>query len=245
MKDSENSDLPVEKRDALRLNVREKRDMSFDEARLEARSEGGKKQIHGYASMFNQPTKITSWLTEIIADTAFDEALQRPDDVRVLRNHDPDNLLGRTGNGTARLVKDSIGLRYEVDLDETNVARDTHAMVSRRDIKGSSFMFQVTAHNVKYHDNGDVTRTITATKMYDVGPVTFPQYEGATSEARSEPRDEIRRVNDIFDMLETRVRALPNPAAEPPRQPEARANPNQGLRDAIAFLEGRIKGEKR
>lgn len=244
MKDNENSDLPAEKREALRLNVTETRDISFEASKLEVRAEGEKRQLHGYASMFNQPTKIASWLTEIIADTAFDEALQRPDDVRVLRNHNPDNILGRTGNGTARLIKDSLGLRYEVDLDDTQVARDTHAMVKRRDIKGSSFMFQVTAHKIEKHEDGSITRTITATKMYDVGPVTFPQYEGATSEARAESPAE-RRVNDIFDMLETRVRALPQPAADPPRQPEQRANPNQGLRDAVAFLERRIKEEKR
>lgn len=223
--------LPSEKRDELLLGVRLRRDIPIVVASVELREADGRPQISGYAAMFNQPTKIASWLTEAIADTAFDDALARGDNVRVLGNHNPDNLLGTTANGTARVRKDEKGLRFEADLPDTQYARDLRTLIKRGDVRGSSFQFVVTGHKIEKHDDGTITRTITSTKLYDVGPVTFPAYEGTSAEARSD-----RRVNEIFDMLESRVRAI-QPAEEP--KP---VSFNQQYRDEIARLQARLEG---
>ena len=233
------SELPEDKRALLVIGAREKRDMPMSPGDMKVSEKGQPLKIGGYAAKFNEPVQIYDWLTEIIDPCAFDEAMSRPDDVRVLRNHNPDNVLGRTSNGTARLSKDAVGLQYEADLPDTGYARDTYNLVRDGYISGSSFWFQVTSHEVQYFDDGSVTRTVTGVKMFDVGPVTFPANENATSEARSATAID-KRANDIFDILETRIRKLPEAAAPEPT-PEAHQHLNRKYRDEIALLEKRLE----
>lgn len=237
-------DLPEDKRSKLELGVMQKRDLPKSEAGLKHSPEGEKKlKIGGYAAKFNEPIMIYDWLEETIGDTAFDEALSgdAPDDVRVLRNHMPDNVLGRTGNGTARLTKDAIGLQYEADLPDTGYARDTYNLVRDGYISGSSFWFRVTAHEVQYFDDGSVKRKITSLKLFDVGPVTFPANESATSEARSAELVTEKRADALFEMLETRIRKLPDVAAP---TTETREHLNRKYRDEVALLTRRLEGRK-
>jgi HK97 family phage prohead protease len=53
---------------------------------------------------------------EKIKAGAFDDALANKDDVRCLKNHDPNLILGRTKSGTLRLESNSVGLRFNVDI---------------------------------------------------------------------------------------------------------------------------------
>lgn len=237
-------DLPEDKRAKLALGSMQKRDIPKAAAGLTHSPDGQKKlKIGGYAAKFNDPVMIYDWLEETIGDTAFDEALsaEDPADVRVLRNHMPDNVLGRTGNGTARLSKDAIGLQYEADLPDTGYARDTYNLIRDGYISGSSFWFQVTAHEVQYFDDGSVKRKITSLKLFDVGPVTFPANEAATSEARGDHRVTEKRADDLFDMLETRIRKLPEVAAP---TTETREHLNRKYRDEVALLTRRLEGRK-
>ena len=147
--------------------------------------------IEGYASTFNQPYTLSDWFGEIqeqVAPGTFGRAIAEKQDVRCLRNHNPDYLLGRTKSGTLQLSEDSKGLAYSCDPPKT----DTYTVesIERGDLDGSSFGFIVTKDTWEDErdDKGRLIksmRTIQDVDLFDVGPVTYPANENATAAIRS------------------------------------------------------------
>lgn len=152
---------------------------------LEVREEGDVRRLAGYAALFDTPAAVGTF-EERIATGAFTATLGR-DDVRALFNHDPNLVLGRTSNGTLQLQEDSRGLRYEVTLPDTTWARDLWASVQRGDITQSSFAFAVEDEDWK-RDRRPPQRILTAVRLFDVSPVTYPAYAQTTVSARAEAR---------------------------------------------------------
>lgn len=154
-------------------------------SRAESLEEG---VLSGYAAVYDQPTTRQRDYagTETIARSAFDGVLNG--DVAALVNHDPHQLLGRTASGTLRLHSDQHGLRFELDLPDTALGRDTRTLVQRGDIRGMSFTAAVgTVQRFK----GGVVHTAFS-RLVDVSPVTFPAYEGTSVMARSADPEWVR-----------------------------------------------------
>jgi len=151
---------------------------------IETREDGKEERIVGYAAVFDEVTDL-GWFREKITKGAFADAVQQ-DDVRSLFNHDPNYVLGRTKNGTCKLKEDEKGLRMEVTPPDTQQARDIIALIKRGDVTGQSFSFRVEADEWEYGENNEPDmRTLTKVRLYDVGPVTFPAYEGTSVNLRS------------------------------------------------------------
>ncbi len=177
-------------------------------ARIEERA-GKTPMIAGLASVYYDGTDATQFqlwqdgsdvCVERILPGAFDDALSRPDDVRALVNHDPAMLLGRMSAGTLRLASTSAGLAYEIDPPGTQAARDCMESIQRGDMTGSSFAFVVDAQNFAYQKREGGTlyvREIRSVTLQDVGPVTYPAYEGATAGVRA--AGEIIEARAAFD----------------------------------------------
>jgi len=150
----------------------------------------GASKIVGYASVFYDKDddgtefEIFEGFVERIMPGAFDRAIRERDDVRALFNHAPDNMLGRTEPGTLRLSVDRRGLRYEIDLGNTIIAKDVAEHIERGDVTGSSFSFAVTDQETRTEDEVDI-REITGVRLFDVGPVTYPAYEATTTGTRA------------------------------------------------------------
>lgn len=148
--------------------------------------------ISGYAAVFHRNDDIGTQFElmdnyyERIQTGAFDRALAEGQDVRALFNHDPNHVLGRTKSGTLKLSTDSTGLRYDVDLPNTQTARDLAESVNRGDVSGSSFAFSVASdgQNIE-RSEGATYRNITDADLFDVSVVTYPAYQSATSGLRS------------------------------------------------------------
>ena len=187
---------------------RERRFLHSDRSKpkIEKRMDGDDEQhvIVGYAAVFynaeDPGTEFRLWddAYERIMPGAFDEALGG-DDVRGLANHEVTWLLGRTAAGTARLSVDAVGLRYEIDLPETQAGRDVRVSIERGDMDGSSFSFDVWGKRgeVRWVTETRDERTIEIREIYnlelfDVGPVTFPAYEATTSDLRAKELDGVR-----------------------------------------------------
>lgn len=157
----------------------------MDRLHVQYRAEVEGRKLHGYASVFDQATRIGRSY-EVIAPTAFRSVLKRDPDVRALWNHDENHLLGRTSSGTVRLWTDSVGLGYEVDLPDTQLGHDVRELARRGDITGSSFGFIPGEDEIAHAADGLQVRTHTDIReLRDVSPVTFPAYEGASVELRS------------------------------------------------------------
>lgn len=158
---------------------------------IEARMQEGQElpvEVRGVAAVINKATDL-GFAEEIISEGAFNEVLE--DDVRVLGNHDPNQVLGRTASGTAKVFLTEGGeLGYSFTPDYEN---PTHVSwvrsIMRGDITQSSFAFTVPKggsewrSSEKYGVNGmRVIKKIE--RLYDVSPVTYPAYEGTAVSAR-------------------------------------------------------------
>jgi hypothetical protein len=146
-------------------------------------------KLVGYAAKYEKWSEdLADWcggFREKIRAGAFD-AVIATDDVRCLKNHDSNLLLGRTSSGTMRLSSDAVGLRFEVDLPDTGAGHDTAEEIRRGDISGCSFAFRVETEEWKDVEDGRSERTIIKIKnLYDVGPVTYPAYPDTDVAVRS------------------------------------------------------------
>ncbi|OGG44099.1 MAG: hypothetical protein A3F84_27700 [Candidatus Handelsmanbacteria bacterium RIFCSPLOWO2_12_FULL_64_10] len=152
--------------------------------------EKGKQVLTGYAALFHRSDDpgtefaMSADTIERVMPGAFDEAMKAPDVVATF-NHNMDHVIGRTGAGTLRLALDERGLKYEVDLPETTIARDLAESVRRGDVAGSSFSFK--ANRTTWgNDNGKRVRELRSVTLYDIAAVTRQAYPSATTSLRSE-----------------------------------------------------------
>lgn len=172
----------------------------------------GRNVITGYAAVFNSlsqemTTPSGRKFRETIKPGAFARSLESSD-VRGLFNHDTNQLLGRRGAGTLRLIEDERGLRYEIDPAETTVGKDVVISLKRGDLTGSSFSFATVEDEWGAGPDGSVVRELRSVHVFDVGPVVFPAYLEASAAYRSLDR----HLGSIAPKLETpspwQVRAL-------------------------------------
>jgi hypothetical protein len=157
----------------------EKRFLTHEIAEIRVKkAENGSKTLVGYAAKFERLSQDLGGFVEKIHKNAFDRCLKRCD-VRGLKNHDPAMLLGRTKSGTMRLTTDEVGLRYEIDVPDTQIGRDLVTEIERGDIDGSSFSFTTeSSGGDSWDDSTDPpTRTLVGVReLFDVGPVSYPAY---------------------------------------------------------------------
>ena len=152
--------------------------------KIEKRAESESNMLVGYASVFNLKSQDLGGFYEIIAPGAFNDVLEN--DVRALFNHNENFVLGRTKSGTLRLNTDETGLRYEIDLADSNMANDIARSVERGDIDGSSFAFRIESDLWEEDAEGNIIRIITKiASLRDIGPVTYPAYLDASVAKRS------------------------------------------------------------
>ncbi|EPD60826.1 phage major capsid protein [Streptomyces sp. HGB0020] len=159
-------------------------------AALQPPNANGARKLSGYAVVFNSPTTIGTF-TESIAPDAWTNT---GDDVLATWNHNSDNVLGRTRSGTLTLTVDSTGVRYNVDLPDTELGRSVHELVKRGDVFGSSFTF--IADEDEWDYTGEIPhRTVTAMRVIELGPVHTPAYPDATVSARALERGNMSKVD--------------------------------------------------
>lgn len=156
----------------------------------------------GHAAVFNERTLIGSrrfGFYEEIAPGAFNSALERSD-VRMLHNHDPNIVLGRSTSGSLRLGEDDRGLAVEDDFPATSQARDLALLLERGDISQMSFAFTVRTDQWEILDEDDGAfelRTILEfDELFDVSTVTYPAYKTTDAGLRAADDAEVRAVLD-------------------------------------------------
>jgi len=179
---------------------------------VETREDGGSR-IAGYAAVFHRAGdagteyQLYEDVVERIAPTAFNRAISERHDVRALFNHSSDHILGRSLSGTLRLSVDERGLRYEVDMPDTQIGRDVAESIRRGDLTGSSFAFTPLKQSWQADraNNRDV-RIIEDVMLHDVGPVTYPAYESTSAGIRSQGDDEALRARDEWRKRDVAVR---------------------------------------
>jgi HK97 family phage prohead protease len=172
--DNSRSDLP---------NI-ERRISAVDDVELRVEGEKEPKLI-GYAAKYNKWSDDLGGFRERIAASAF-AGVAKDSDVRALKNHDPNLLLGRTASGTLRLTENKRGLKFECDVPNTTTGKDVVEEIRRKDITGCSFAFVVEEDVWGNNKDGTAERTIVKIgELFDVGPVTYPAYPDTAVAVRS------------------------------------------------------------
>jgi len=166
-----------------RTQLPNKETRTFTLENVEVREEDGKSIVVGYGSVFNSLSNNLGGFRELISPKAFDGRLE--DDVRFLFNHDANYIMGRTISGTLKLRTDEKGLRYEVDLPDTQAGRDLKVSMQRGDVTQSSFAFTVEEDSWEKTTDGTIRTIDKVSRLYDVSAVTYPAYEDATVALRS------------------------------------------------------------
>lgn len=155
---------------------------------MKIREENGKRRLEGYFAVFDQPYEVYPGWIETIAPGAFSRALASGQDVKVLWNHNPDIVLGSTGNKTADLREDQRGLFGGTDINEQDQdAKNAYARIDRGDVNGCSFGFEVSRMEESWDEDGTYrTRILEVSPLYEVSPCTFPAYTQTSITSRAQ-----------------------------------------------------------
>lgn len=155
-----------------------KEQRTFDITKLKTRDATDTEpiKVSGYAAVFNSKANIGDWFEEVISPGAFSRALSENGDIRALFNHNWDHVLGRTKSGTLLLNEDEQGLKFEVELPNTSVARDLVTSMERGDINQCSFLFYATDEAWDYNVEPPL-RTVNELDLYEISIVSLPAYE--------------------------------------------------------------------
>ena len=156
----------------------------------EIRSVNGQPVLTGAFAVFRSYSQNLGGFVEIIEPGAFDGAIaaQRDQPIAGVFNHDANQLLGMSDNGTVTLTADGTAARYDISLNMKDpTAIGVAEKVSRGDLRGSSFQFSMppdgSGESWSLTDQGFPLRTISRVgALYDVGPVTWPAYRATTGD---------------------------------------------------------------
>lgn len=150
------------------------------------REDGDNPIIEGYFAVFNSNYQISNDMSESVAPGAFARSLEE-NDIRALVNHDTTLVLGRTKSGTLELKEDGKGLYGTIQVNPNDrSAMDLYERVSRGDVDGCSFGFDIRAEETEIGDDGSAHWTMTDIDLAEVSCCTFPAYQETNIQARSE-----------------------------------------------------------
>jgi len=160
---------------------------SVFDAEIELRSDesdDSKKTLSGYAAKFDSLSVPLYNFREKIKKGAFAKSIEK-NNIRALWNHNTDFVLGSTKNKTLRLQEDDRGLKFDLDLPDTQIGRDAAVSVSRGDVEGMSFSFGVQTEEWDETDSKNIIRTLIEVDLKEVSPTAFPAYPKTKVTARS------------------------------------------------------------
>ena len=133
--------------------------------------------LRGYAAVFDLLSEDRGGYNIRIKPGAFAAVLAAGPDCRVLLNHDPNCVLGRTTNGTLRLSEDARGLFCEIDLPDTTLGRDTAENVRCGNISQMSFSCRVDNPSWLMENKREICEFTEISRLLDVSPVTYSAFE--------------------------------------------------------------------
>lgn len=163
--------------------------------------------LRGHAAVVGAWSEDLGGFREMIMPGAFSDCLG--DDVRALKNHDSNFVMGRTKSGTLRITEDAGGLAIENDPPDTTYSRDLQVSMKRGDIDQMSFAFSVAegGDNWKKSDDGMYERTISKIKrLYDVSYVTYPAYPSTDCALRTLENLKEKEVPEVSNIYSRRLR---------------------------------------
>ncbi len=109
-----------------------------------------------------------------------------------------------------RIKEDDIGLYFELDLPDTETGKNAYESITRGDVDGVSFGFNVRADKWEYLKDDDIyERTLLDIDLVEISPTPFPAYQ--TSEVSKRRLQELKKQDNNTqskDILDIKLRLL-------------------------------------
>ena len=173
-----------------------------------------KRTLSGYAIKFNDVTTIGDQFREQVTSTALEGVDMS--NTFALFNHDWSSPLGRAGRNM-NLTVDDTGLRVDIDLPDTSMARDLAELVKNDIVGGMSFGFTI-ADDSWTRDDEMPLRTINKIdRLYEVTFTPIPAYP--TTEVALRNLEQATTEDDTNDILQE-LHGDHTEAQPPPPSPE-------------------------
>lgn len=233
-----------------------------DAAAEASENPNGMPTLFGYGARFNEWTPISSYFEgeflESIAPGAFRKTIrERGEQIRCLFQHGYDPVVGDKPLGPFDVLReDGEGLYYEVPLLATSYNDDLVPGLESG-LYGASFRMRVTREEFDedpgvsdHNPEGLPERTIKEIQLFELGPVTFPAYDGATADCRSltdnfafdgltRDPDRLRSLVKFSEHMEARARIeAPSPAPSDDADAEAETEARSETDTAVAEATG-------
>lgn len=142
---------------------------------------------------------------EMFEPGAFSGSLEG--DIRVIWQHDPKCVFGRTTKGTARVWEEGGAVRYGARPPDAQWARDAMESIRREDVDRSSCGFRVPKGGARWERrDGYDLRIVSNAELVELGPQTYPAYEDTSVAVREhqafEQRMRVRASAELSRELE-------------------------------------------
>ncbi len=197
-------------------NIKEVRNFTFTNEKITRANiltgETNQRQINGYASVFNEPSKLIAEIDddgtmqmfyEVLKPNAFDDVLRSENlDVIYCIDHDPARLIARSKANTLQLTVDNYGLKFNALLPNTSVAGDLYENIRAKNYTENSFCFTVDPEDEVWEEvDGELYRYINKVSgLYDVSSVVNPAYNGTSLSLRG--KNELKKRSEIEQSVE-------------------------------------------
>ena len=166
-------------------------------------------EVEGYVNAVERKskplkTKIGEFV-ERICKGAFQRALERNDNVRLLLNHDWGKDLGGTKAGNVELTEDNIGLKVRATITDADVVKKAR----NGDLVGWSFGF-LDRDVDKHEENGILTRDVKDLDLKEISILDrtrTPAYDGTLVTVRAE--EDLYHGEAFLDDIEIRDYTVP------------------------------------
>lgn len=166
-------------------------------------------EVEGYVNAVERKskplkTKIGKFV-ERICKGAFQRALERNDNVRLLLNHDWGKDLGGTKDGNVELTEDNIGLKVRATITDADVVKKAR----NGDLVGWSFGF-LDRDVDKHEENGILTRDVKDLDLKEISILDrtrTPAYDGTLVTVRAE--EDLYHGEAFLDDIEVRDDTVP------------------------------------
>lgn len=153
----------------------------------------GKVNIPGEKSEKLTQDGIT--FTESVEEGAFAKALESADDIKLLKEHDPKEMLARKKNGSLEIEEKDGEVRFKAKLPDTQFGRDAHRIV--KDSLYDSMSFGFRALNDKWDMSVNPPhRTITDLELFEISIVADPAYSQSSVEARNITIPQTKKIEE-------------------------------------------------
>jgi HK97 family phage prohead protease len=131
--------------------------------------------IVGYPVVFHSPYSPTPGVEEVIAPSVLERALREHANVRCLLNHDTSEQVACLDDGTLRLTVDPLGVRAELDVDDSTPARrELLAALDADKIAGGSFAWTM-LRNRWHLDRSPVLVEVVDAIVHEVSIILAPK----------------------------------------------------------------------